>query len=117
MAPFLFPGRGERRWGVLIAASAWIDIPDNPLIPLDLDRNFVAISSHPLSLNDTWPIALAGTLVRTGDQGRAAVPGWWRSGTLLGDEPPSPGLDGDQGQRPRPPTGQEHRRGAGNRVT
>jgi hypothetical protein len=25
------------------------------------------------------------------------VPGWWRSGTLLGDEPPSPGLDGDHG--------------------
>ena len=84
MAPFLSPGRGERRWGVLIAASAWINIPDNPLIPLDLDRNFVAISSHPLSLNDTWPIALAGTLVRTGDQGRAAAPDRSRFGSAAG---------------------------------
>ena len=66
--------------------------------------------------NSVWailaPSLLAGTRVMNRSSGRAAVPGWWQDGTLLGDEPPSPGLDGDQGQRPRPPPGQEHRRGA-----
>jgi hypothetical protein len=97
--------------------AAWIYISANPLISLDCDRNFGPLTPRRFNLRDTCPIALAGTLVRTGDQGRAAVPGWWRDGAPLGDEPPSPGLDGDQRQRPCPPPGQEHWRGAGNRAT
>ena len=82
-------------------------------------KNLFATALTPiLSSRIIFRIALAGT--------RGPEPGIWggrrrRVGRAtvarLGDEPPGPGLDGDQGQRPRPPPGQERRRGAGNAAT
>jgi hypothetical protein len=49
---------------------------------------------------------------RTGRAWQGTAPGRQQDGVPLGDEPPGPGLDGDQRQRPCPPPGQERRRGA-----
>ena len=54
------------------------------------------------------------------------VPGWWRSGTLLGDEPPSPALEPhvvccpwlqNHGMAGRAVEGSICRRGTGDRAT
>ncbi len=51
-------------------------------------------------MSDTSPISCTGTRVANRASVAGTVPGWWRSGTLLGDEPPVRALTETKGSGP-----------------
>ena len=55
--------RVGRRWQSQSVTLAWINLPPNPLISFESERNFGPVHSHPPALGDTRRIALTGTRV------------------------------------------------------
>ena len=76
--------RSSQKWNVYSGLKYLFEAPPDWVTGTPTKN--LAKSVHPLRASIIMlAIALAGTLVRTGDQGRAAAPGRWHCGSAAGN--------------------------------